>query len=97
MLVGPVDFTVKYLNKLTWPRAETKKTIWDAFGPHRDIGKPAGKIEKQIFPQIVYLKDSKQNTVIYFYDISYWYSSDVFFFYCHDVTNVFLLKGLQLK
>ena len=29
-------------------------TIWDAFGPHRDIGKPAGKIEKQLFPEIVY-------------------------------------------
>ena len=25
LLVGPLDSTVKYLNKLTWPRAETKK------------------------------------------------------------------------
>ena len=24
LLVGPLDSTVKYLNKLTWPRAETK-------------------------------------------------------------------------
>ena len=24
MLVGPLDSTVKYFNKLTWPRAETK-------------------------------------------------------------------------
>ena len=25
MLVGPVDSFVRYLNKLTWPRAKTKK------------------------------------------------------------------------
>ena len=24
LLVGPLDSTVKYLNELTWPRAETK-------------------------------------------------------------------------
>ena len=31
MLVGPLDSTVKYLNKLTWPRAETKKTFQNLF------------------------------------------------------------------
>ena len=68
-------------------------TIWDAFGSHRDIGKTAVKIEKQFFPQIVYLKYLQQNTVIDFYDILQMSN----FFYCHNLTNVLLLKGLQLK
>ena len=42
LLVGPLDSTVKHLNKLTWPRAETKnhfKIDWVVFNANEKYSK----------------------------------------------------------